>query len=589
MFRRMTIGQRIMAGFCVALITLMGFGGMTLLAFSRIDTAAHSVGTIYLPSMTAIGDMQGNLARMRVRQLRYLAAEAPEALAEGERLIESSRKAIQKAMTAYENLPDISSDKERAAWDELTKSYDEYTRLSTKLMSLTRDGMYEAAHTFEKETLRPVYNAVATAADTVQTENAAAASSAMLACTTLVTQERRTGTILIAVAVLLCAAAASVTTRAISRPVRDLTATARAVAAGDYDHKTHNDHLYGGELQDLLQAVRAMVGTIMASMQDATEKSAEAAKEAEAAQHASEAADAARAEAEAQSRKLAQAVADLQTVMERLSSSSEELAAQVEQSSRGAEEQARRVAETATAIEEMNATVLEVARNAEDAAQHANQARKEAEQGADIVNEVVAAMSGTSAKAGELKEDMAGLEQQAMAIGRIMTVISDIADQTNLLALNAAIEAARAGEAGRGFAVVADEVRKLAEKTMHATHEVGAAIKGIQTGTELSIHAADDVVGRIGTLSHKVRASGEALNRIVAAVQAATGEVSGIATASSQQSAASDEIAHSVEDINRISSETAEAMRQSSIAVTELASQAQNLEGLISRMNAREA
>jgi methyl-accepting chemotaxis protein len=184
-------------------------------------------------------------------------------------------------------------------------------------------------------------------------------------------------------------------------------------------------------------------------------------------------------------------------------------------------------------------------------------------------------------QAQELKTDMNTLGKQAEGISQIMTVINDIADQTNLLALNAAIEAARAGEAGRGFAVVADEVRKLAEKTMSATREVGDAISGIQQGTKKNVGNVENIGRLIEEATDLANKSGEALKEIVGLVDMASDQVRSIATAAEEQSAASEEINRSIEDINRISSEVSEAMRQSAHAVGEMAEQAQVLNGLI--------
>ncbi|MDR2727408.1 MAG: methyl-accepting chemotaxis protein, partial [Deltaproteobacteria bacterium] len=168
------------------------------------------------------------------------------------------------------------------------------------------------------------------------------------------------------------------------------------------------------------------------------------------------------------------------SIATRVASSSEELSAQVEQVSRGAEQQRARVESTATAMTEMNSTVLEVARNAGHASEQSEATKNKASDGAALVGKVVHAINLVNKVASTLQTNMQELGGQAESIGGVMNVISDIADQTNLLALNAAIEAARAGEAGRGFAVVADEVRKLAEKTMSATQEVGANITAIQ-------------------------------------------------------------------------------------------------------------
>ena len=283
-------------------------------------------------------------------------------------------------------------------------------------------------------------------------------------------------------------------------------------------------------------------------------------------------------------RKIVEIASQAEQIAGHVSSASEELSAQVEQSSRGAEEQSQRVGETATAMEEMNATVLEVARNASRAAETADTAKRKAQDGATVVRQVVQGIAEVQKNALDLKSDMTILGQQAQGIGQIMNVISDIADQTNLLALNAAIEAARAGEAGRGFAVVADEVRKLAEKTMTATKEVGDAIHGIQNGTQKNIGNVEHTVGKIDEATVLATKSGESLSEIVTLVDMTTDQVRSIATASEQQSAASEEINRSIEDISRISSETSDAMRQSAQAVTELANQSNVLSGLIEEM-----
>ncbi|MDR1857746.1 MAG: methyl-accepting chemotaxis protein, partial [Desulfovibrio sp.] len=178
------------------------------------------------------------------------------------------------------------------------------------------------------------------------------------------------------------------------------------------------------------------------------------------------------------------------------------------------------------------------------------------------------------------------LGKQAEAIGGVMGVISDIADQTNLLALNAAIEAARAGEAGRGFAVVADEVRKLAEKTMSATQEVGSSIGAIQQSAKANMEAVAGAVHNVEEATTLANRSGDALKEIVDMSATNAAVVTSIATAAEEQSATSEEIAKALEEINRIVGETTDGMVQSSQAVQDLSKMAQELNSVMVKLRA---
>ena len=287
---------------------------------------------------------------------------------------------------------------------------------------------------------------------------------------------------------------------------------------------------------------------------------------------------------EENSRHIAEAAVSARDVAGHVSAASESLSAQVEQSSRGAAMQHNRMTETATAMTEMNATVMEVARSAAEASAAASETRAKAQEGAGVVEKVVESIVAVDNHAAALKEGMASLGKQADGIGQIINVINDIADQTNLLALNAAIEAARAGEAGRGFAVVADEVRKLAEKTMQATREVNEVITGIQNGTYENIQSVERAGDAIDAATNLARQAGESLTAIVSLVEDTAGQVQSIATAAEEQSAASNEINIALEEVNRISDETSAAMSAASEAVEDLAGQAATLNELIERL-----
>jgi methyl-accepting chemotaxis protein len=290
------------------------------------------------------------------------------------------------------------------------------------------------------------------------------------------------------------------------------------------------------------------------------------------------------AEIDAKNEQMARVAEQATAIASEVAAAADELSGTVGQTAQGSLMQRDRTAETATAMEQMNATVLEVARNASDAATSAGEAHTEASQGAEIVADVVGAISRVDEQATRLKTDMDELGQQAQAIGRVITVIEDIADQTNLLALNAAIEAARAGDAGRGFAVVADEVRKLAEKTMSATKEVGQAIAAIQSGTERSIAATEAAAAEIGASTDLAGRSGEALAAIVRIVESTSEQVQAIAAASEEQSATTSEVSRMVEEINTISGETNDGMASANASIARLAEQSRELERLIREM-----
>ena len=358
----------------------------------------------------------------------------------------------------------------------------------------------------------------------------------------------------------------------------ELNGIAHRVVGGDYDIDD------GGKKMGVYGAIVEMVTALKQNIENAQRESENAREQSRKAQEAMTQAEAASKEARAKTQAMLVAADKLEAMGGVLSSASTELSAQIEQSDRGAAESAQRLSEAATAMNEMNATVQEVARNAGSASAASAETKQKAEAGSQVVERAVRSIGEVHQMSLALKDDMVQLNEHSQDITRIMGVISDIADQTNLLALNAAIEAARAGEAGRGFAVVADEVRKLAEKTMASTNDVGNAIKAIQESTAKSMVGVDNAVERIGEATELAGRSGEALQEIVATVEITADQVNAIATASEEQSAASEEINQSIVQVNDMSRQTAEAMGEAARAVSDLAAQAQGLTELIEAM-----
>jgi len=268
---------------------------------------------------------------------------------------------------------------------------------------------------------------------------------------------------------------------------------------------------------------------------------------------------------------------DINELSQRVASASEELSASSDEQARGAKQQKEQSDAVATAMEEMTATVMEVAKNASKTAEAADAANQAAETGAGQVRLAVSGIKAVAESTGKLGHVLTDLDSQAAEIGRIIGVINDIADQTNLLALNAAIEAARAGEAGRGFAVVADEVRKLAEKTMTATKEVEASIHHIQEGSRHAVDSMKETEAKVEESTTSTDSAGQSLMQIIGRIKEVTGQVTQIATAAEQQSAAAEEINRNIEVIASVAAEADEGASQTAQATRELAELAQSL------------
>ncbi len=338
------------------------------------------------------------------------------------------------------------------------------------------------------------------------------------------------------------------------------------------------------EFSDLASALSGMVQSLAKMVAETEAKGQEAQIAAEKAAAASVEAEKSALEAEEKRESILKAVVKLEGIVNNIASASDQLSAQISNSTSGAEEQSARMAETATAMDEMNSTVLEVARSSSTSAEIADNTKSNALSGAAITKKCQESMAQVKDESLRLRQNMSELAGHAQSISAVMSVISDIADQTNLLALNAAIEAARAGEAGRGFAVVADEVRKLAEKTISSTADVANAINAIQQSTEVNVKQVDTAVARIEEATELAIEGGQALQLILEMAEESADGIRAIATASEEQSATSDEIAQSIVTVSQIASNTVEAMNEASQAIVSLSDQAQQLSALVENL-----
>ncbi len=372
--------------------------------------------------------------------------------------------------------------------------------------------------------------------------------------------------------------------RKIAFVMREGAAIAAYVAAGNFEVDPQQQAGMaktlerGDEIADLASAIGVMIENLGKSFKEgeiAAEKTKQALAQAEVAQQ--EANEAAEKASQARRQGLLEAGKELEGVVHVVASASEQLSQQIDTTATSVTDQAYKLTETANAMVQLNETIIDIAKNALESSEKTNMTMDKAVKGVEITQKCKNAINNVREESLTLRSNMATLAEHAQSINTVMGVINDIADQTNLLALNAAIEAARAGEAGRGFAVVADEVRKLAEKTITSTSDVSQAISAIQHSTEENVKQVDIAVRGIEDANELANYSGEALQDILEMAEQSAGGVRSIATAAEEQSATVEEINASIELINGIAHETKAGMDEASHAVVSLSSQAHEL------------
>ncbi|MCB2230557.1 methyl-accepting chemotaxis protein [bacterium] len=280
---------------------------------------------------------------------------------------------------------------------------------------------------------------------------------------------------------------------------------------------------------------------------------------------------------------LSDMIKQLSSNAQELVSAATEIASSAEEMSRGAHDQSDQVGQVSTAIEEMNSAIAESAKNAGSVTEASKRASENASQGGMIVSETINGMHKIADVVRKSAHSIGQLAEAADQIGEIIDVIDDIADQTNLLALNAAIEAARAGEQGRGFAVVADEVRKLAERTGKATGQITEMIKGIQSQTSDAVTSMESGIKEVDSGRELADQAGASLNEIVTMTQEVMAMIQQIATATEEQSVTAESVLKNIDYISSVTKETAQGAEQSATAAEELSRQADGLNRMVEK------
>ncbi|MEM1213963.1 MAG: methyl-accepting chemotaxis protein [Planctomycetota bacterium] len=265
-----------------------------------------------------------------------------------------------------------------------------------------------------------------------------------------------------------------------------------------------------------------------------------------------------------------------------VASAATEIAASSEEMASGMSEQSGQLSQVSAAVEEMSASVIEVARKSADASNSAQQSGETAEHGGDVVQETIIGMSSISQAVVASAASVQELGKRGDEIGQVINVINDIADQTNLLALNAAIEAARAGEHGRGFAVVADEVRKLADRTTQATEEIADSITAIQSETTGAVNKMNAGTEQVEVGVTKAKQAGDSLAQIVSSANEVAEMIQSIAAAAEEQSAAAEQVSSSVDAIAQVTRQATQGTSQAAQAASQLSTKSEELLRLVS-------
>ncbi|KJH76740.1 MULTISPECIES: methyl-accepting chemotaxis protein [unclassified Pseudomonas] len=535
LFRNLNVAQRAALFFTLIIALVFALGTFAVMQMRELRDAEKDVELNWMASIQQAALMNATVLRLRLETQRGLAE--PQSIQKTIDSFPAYRKALTDVVANYASL--VSNEKEATLFTLVKTSVDEYSKQLERLEPLMRQGDIAAASSLVTTSIRPLTNKMeGQIKDLINFNNEGAAQAGQNA-TDLYNNGFWLVVGLISGVVVLTVGLASLLTKSITSPINDALSVAERIAASDLSKEI----LVSGtdEAGRLLKALAQMQANLRTTIMQISDSSTQ------------------------------------------LASTSEEMTAVTEESSRGLVAQNDEVNQAATAVTEMSAAVDEVARNAQSASEESTRTQGYAEIGLARVAQTLKSIQKLSGNVENTSEQIQGLSDRAQSITKVVDVIRAIAEQTNLLALNAAIEAARAGEQGRGFAVVADEVRALAHRTQVSTQEIEQMIAAIQNDSDLAVKAMNTSRDLATESLGVAQEASTSLDQISTAIVQINERNLMIATASEEQSHVAREVDRNLVSIRELATQSAAGASQTASACGEMSKLAVNLNQLVNR------